>query len=60
MLRTFVNCAKTVLPALTSGEWCYQNAFMIVNYRKEKNISKVRSATNFHRPHLNWLPNCKL
>jgi hypothetical protein len=27
---------KNCLPALTSVQWCYLNAFMIVNYRKEK------------------------
>jgi hypothetical protein len=36
MLHAFVNCAKTVLLALTTAQWCYQNAFMMVNYRKEK------------------------
>jgi hypothetical protein len=27
---------KNCLPALTSAQWCYLNAFMIVNYRKVK------------------------
>ncbi len=44
--------AKTVLPALTSAQWCYQNAFMIVNYQKEKNLCS-KCATNIHRSHLN-------
>jgi hypothetical protein len=36
MLHAFVNFARTVFLVLTSAQWCYKNAFMMVNYSKEK------------------------
>jgi hypothetical protein len=38
-----VNRAKTVLLALTTAQWCYQNAFMKVNWGMTKNIPKVHN-----------------
>jgi hypothetical protein len=53
MLRVFVNCAKTVLPALTSAHWCYQKvevgAFKTVNCgMKKKFIPSVLKIFSTH------------
>ncbi len=48
-----VNCAITVSPALTGAQLCYQNASIFLRFPK----IYFKCATNFQRPHLNWLPN---
>jgi hypothetical protein len=35
-------CAKTVLPAYPSAQWCYQNAFVIVIVECKKYIQNVQ------------------
>ncbi len=56
MLRAFVNCAKTVLPALTSAQWFYQKSINRCIYdcklRNEKE-SLSKCAINIHSRHLN-------
>jgi hypothetical protein len=58
----FGKCAKIVLPALISAQWCYQNdSFLCFPIAKggTKTIAHYPVA-EFSPPHLIWLPNCKL
>jgi hypothetical protein len=41
---------KTVLPALTSAQWCYQNAFMIVHWDIKKIY--IQSAQQIFTAHI--------
>jgi hypothetical protein len=43
MLCAIVNRAKTVLLALTSSQWGYRNALMIIKWGMKKNILKERN-----------------
>jgi hypothetical protein len=55
MLSAFVNCAKTVLPALAMAQWCSQK-LQFLNFP----IAKGETKTIAHLVNWNWLPNWQL